>query len=146
MVDHVSFLHNAVQSGLRSVTDKFSTQKTESCLPEPRIADIQKQIIMVPVNDSAKTIFRIFATGTDFPDYDNVGWIMNDEITHCLLCGQEFGFFCYKHHCRACGNLICNECSLNRAIVKAIEELGLQRVCKACFHGEVSASSLLTTC
>lgn len=29
-----------------------------------------------------------------------VGWVVEDIITHCMICGGEFGVFNWKHHCR----------------------------------------------
>ena len=67
-----------------------------------------------------------------------VGWVLNDAFTDCMLCEEEFEIFNRsRHHCRACGNLICDECSLNRAIIQQLSgeksEVKGSRVCDQCY-------------
>jgi len=38
--------------------------------------------------------------------YSNVGWIINSEVSNCMVCTTEFGMFTYQHHCKACGNVV----------------------------------------
>lgn len=41
-------------------------------------------------------------------------WLPDDASTLCMKCGIEFGrvFGASRHHCRACGELICNSCTI----------------------------------
>lgn len=36
-----------------------------------------------------------------------IGWVHDADVQHCMLCRSDFGFFKRKHHCRACGSVIC---------------------------------------
>lgn len=38
-------------------------------------------------------------------------WENDDDVHQCALCGQQFTFFCRKHHCRKCGRIVCGSCS-----------------------------------
>ena len=64
-----------------------------------------------------------------------VGWVLNNQINSCMKCDIPFGMFHWRHHCRACGYLVCKRCGVKRLAIpelKAIESLS--RVCKGCFH------------
>jgi hypothetical protein len=36
-----------------------------------------------------------------------VGWVHDADVQHCMVCRSDFGFFKRKHHCRACGSVVC---------------------------------------
>lgn len=62
-------------------------------------------------------------------------WIPNSRILYCALCSNEFGQFDQKHHCRLCGNGLCNTCSSKS---KPVPERGWGdtsvRVCDRCYE------------
>lgn len=64
-----------------------------------------------------------------------VGWVVDFDIDFCMLCAKDFSWFRgrAKHHCRACGLLICYKCSPNMAEVPYLGEEKMSRVCKECF-------------
>ena len=41
-------------------------------------------------------------------------WEANDQSTACRRCQQSFSFIVRKHHCRKCGQLVCDKCSTQR--------------------------------
>lgn len=49
-----------------------------------------------------------------------IGWIIDDQIHNCMICDLTFSIVERRHHCRACGNVICNGCSLQRAAIKQL--------------------------
>lgn len=59
-------------------------------------------------------------------------WIPDDRVTMCQQCSCEFSAFFRRHHCRACGKVICRQCSANRVPLK-YREFKLSRVCDVCF-------------
>ena len=65
----------------------------------------------------------------------NVPWVIDGDCPRCLLCRAAFSTFRRRHHCRACGRLICHECLAN----KRIKVVSLQRdehasiVCVSCY-------------
>lgn len=61
----------------------------------------------------------------------DIGWVLNEGITCCLCCHKNFTKLARRHHCRACGSLICAECS-RMAKLAGFPTLGLQRVCMSC--------------
>uniref|UniRef100_A0A3B3ZJS4 FYVE, RhoGEF and PH domain containing 4b n=1 Tax=Periophthalmus magnuspinnatus TaxID=409849 RepID=A0A3B3ZJS4_9GOBI len=61
-------------------------------------------------------------------------WIRDNEVTMCMKCNEAFNPLTRRrHHCRACGCVVCWKCSDNKA---ALEYDGnkLNKVCKSCFH------------
>ncbi|CAJ1398930.1 unnamed protein product [Effrenium voratum] len=58
-----------------------------------------------------------------------VQWIPDDQVSECPLCTQRFGLSKRKHHCRACGRVVCSSCSASRLKINNKEE----RVCDTCY-------------
>eukprot|EP00039_Didymoeca_costata_P018375 m.333196 g.333196 ORF g.333196 m.333196 type:complete len:121 (+) comp17092_c0_seq1:290-652(+) len=42
-------------------------------------------------------------------------WKPDETRNTCRICDQSFGFMRWKHHCRFCGDLVCDDCSKTRA-------------------------------
>lgn len=40
-------------------------------------------------------------------------WEQDEKVTNCKLCVKEFSVSRRKHHCRRCGGIFCNECSVS---------------------------------
>jgi hypothetical protein len=59
-----------------------------------------------------------------------VVWKSNSSVTHCLICEVIFSLFKRKHHCRYCGEIICDKCSLNR--IQIYKSQGAVRICDQC--------------
>lgn len=59
-------------------------------------------------------------------------WIPDVRVTMCQLCTSEFTVTFRRHHCRACGKVVCSACSASRA---PLCYLGFRpvRVCDECF-------------
>ena len=76
--------------------------------------------------------------GTDFslrvtmrPDL----WVQDHLVDNCEMCGDEFGFFVRRHHCRFCGHIFCGTCS-DKIFPLAAEAGGRKeevRTCRKCF-------------
>ncbi|GLE01420.1 hypothetical protein PINS_up010250 [Pythium insidiosum] len=65
-------------------------------------------------------------------------WV-NDKDRHCChLCLKTFTNTRRKHHCRACGEIICRHCSLYKAVDLQSVGVTTLRVCKACMDGTQS--------
>jgi len=59
-------------------------------------------------------------------------WIPDSRATMCQLCTAAFTVTYRRHHCRACGKVICKSCSSNKV---ALEYLKFRsaRVCDECY-------------
>lgn len=41
-------------------------------------------------------------------------WESNDQVVDCRRCHRYFNFIVRRHHCRKCGQIICDKCSTQR--------------------------------
>ena len=82
-----------------------------------------------------RTIKRLYVRRPDVK-YVGVGWVINEDINFCMICAKQFGFFLYRHHCRSCGNLVCDGCSPYLFVLEELELDGEQRVCIQCYWGQ----------
>ncbi|XP_046879005.1 FYVE, RhoGEF and PH domain-containing protein 4-like isoform X2 [Hypomesus transpacificus] len=59
-------------------------------------------------------------------------WIRDKDVTMCMKCQEPFNALRRRHHCRACGCVVCSKCSDSKT---ALEYDGnkMNRVCKDCF-------------
>jgi hypothetical protein len=88
---------------------------------------------MITVGGNMKRVSRVFVDINVRPPLTSVGWVLDDNSTFCLECMRDFTFFFRRHHCRACGLLVCSACSLSAVYIDDYDnELGKQRVCKQC--------------
>lgn len=68
--------------------------------------------------------------------YAGVGWVVDADCDACMSCHTKFGMTKWRHHCRMCGNNICNSCSPHRVDLNDecdLQESGLSRVCNQCY-------------
>uniref|UniRef100_A0AAV2L3L8 FYVE, RhoGEF and PH domain-containing protein 6-like n=1 Tax=Knipowitschia caucasica TaxID=637954 RepID=A0AAV2L3L8_KNICA len=59
-------------------------------------------------------------------------WIQDSGATMCMICTCEFSLTWRRHHCRACGKVVCQSCSANKYRLKYLKDQWA-RVCNACF-------------
>ncbi|KAK7117137.1 hypothetical protein R3I94_022636 [Phoxinus phoxinus] len=58
-------------------------------------------------------------------------WIPDQRVTMCSICTSEFTLAWRRHHCRACGKVVCQACSTNEQPLKYMKNR-LGRVCDLC--------------
>ncbi|XP_077356067.1 FYVE, RhoGEF and PH domain-containing protein 4-like [Festucalex cinctus] len=60
-------------------------------------------------------------------------WIRDNEVTVCMKCREPFNALTRRrHHCRACGCVVCWKCSVHKAAL-AYDGNRLNKVCKSCY-------------
>ncbi|XP_044049424.1 FYVE, RhoGEF and PH domain-containing protein 6-like [Siniperca chuatsi] len=59
-------------------------------------------------------------------------WIPDLRTTMCMICTCEFTLTWRRHHCRACGKVVCQSCSSNKHCLEYLKNQ-LARVCDQCF-------------
>ena len=61
-------------------------------------------------------------------------WVPDTRVTMCGGCSAEFSLVLRRHHCRACGKVVCAQCSANKAPLR-YRQFESSRVCDACYEG-----------
>lgn len=59
-------------------------------------------------------------------------WVPDSRVTMCQLCTCEFTLTVRRHHCRACGQVVCSRCSSFRIELPYMRRK--QRVCDSCYE------------
>jgi hypothetical protein len=86
------------------------------------------------------SIRRAYAKCSTALDYRYVGWVFDDDVDSCMICGDYFTLFRRRHHCRVCGNLICGSCSTGTVRIKEIQSDEKMRACDNCYIGQEEVS------
>ncbi|KAH6922769.1 hypothetical protein HPB50_018982 [Hyalomma asiaticum] len=60
-------------------------------------------------------------------------WIPDQRVTMCQLCTSGFTFTHRRHHCRACGKVVCATCSSHRLPLPYLGSDKPVRICDDCF-------------
>ncbi|NXP75880.1 FGD6 protein, partial [Ramphastos sulfuratus] len=60
-------------------------------------------------------------------------WIPDTRATMCMICTSEFTLTWRRHHCRACGKIVCQACSSNKHGLDYMKHQPA-RVCDHCFR------------
>ncbi|GAB1295508.1 FYVE, RhoGEF and PH domain-containing protein 6 [Apodemus speciosus] len=60
-------------------------------------------------------------------------WIPDTRATMCMICTSEFTLTWRRHHCRACGKIVCQACSSHKCGLDYLKGQPA-RVCEHCFQ------------
>ncbi|OQR83382.1 hypothetical protein ACHHYP_14770 [Achlya hypogyna] len=71
-------------------------------------------------------------------------YVPSGSKSHCNLCNKKLLFF-YKHHCRVCGNVVCNRCREPAIVELPGDKIGGVKVCIACLSQFESTSSSISS-
>ncbi|XP_068639388.1 uncharacterized protein [Aristolochia californica] len=70
------------------------------------------------------------------PSMRGGAWVI--DASHCQGCASQFTFFNRKHHCRRCGGIFCNNCTINRMFLRGQGDSPV-RICDPCKRLEEAA-------
>eukprot|EP00466_Bigelowiella_natans_P021044 jgi/Bigna1/37041/e_gw1.17.16.1 len=60
-------------------------------------------------------------------------WVQDSSVSACPRCNKAFGVLERRHHCRYCGGVFCNSCSMRKIPVPQFGHTDPVRVCNDCF-------------
>ena len=100
---------------------------SESGLEEPSVIERASAVVTPPL---------VSVSAMD--DEPRVGyvrpfWVPDREALSCMRCDTKFNVIKRRHHCRACGKVLCNNCCNMRAKL-AYLDFQEDRVCSICYH------------
>jgi len=61
-------------------------------------------------------------------------WVPDQLVIQCTCCQAPFTLFRRRHHCRACGQIFCSDCSKFTKNLNCWGYHGPVRVCESCFN------------
>ena len=67
-------------------------------------------------------------------------WVRDEAVSMCMLCDVMFTRFRRRHHCRACGRVVCGNCSGYKAALE-FKNGKLEKVCEVCHRILVKGST-----
>ena len=59
-------------------------------------------------------------------------WKKDEDVVACNHCKRDFGTTFRRHHCRGCGKIFCDSCSLTRGEFPARNVFTPERLCAGC--------------
>ena len=60
--------------------------------------------------------------------------VIADSVSECQVCHNNFGVMTRRHHCRACGACVCEQCSREKVRIPSLDAKALFKVCNLCAH------------
>lgn len=122
----------------------YESERSDSPTLKLPSTDIEVPFIIVDIRQELLanfTFHRIFISTKECSEYERkVGWVLDEDISKCMICQTAFTAFLgfsSKHHCRACGSIVCGDCSSSTAVVVDINPTEELRVCDLCNWGQV---------
>lgn len=88
-------------------------------------------------------------------------WERNDNVLDCRRCHKQFNFIIRRHHCRKCGQIVCDTCSTQRVYLPPtdiiqpynipIHDLHIlsmqpQRICDSCDIVKKKSNNAMLEC
>lgn len=67
-------------------------------------------------------------------------WVRDEAVSMCMLCDVLFTKLRRRHHCRACGRVVCGSCSGYKAAME-FKNGKMEKVCEMCHRILVKGSS-----
>ena len=61
-------------------------------------------------------------------------WIDDEKVKFCTLCSIQFNLTLRRHHCRACGQIFCKNCSNKKTTIQTLGLYKPVRVCHNCYQ------------
>jgi hypothetical protein len=131
MTAHQHYIKNAVAKALSTLrADLEASIAGRGDSLGPTTLDIREMKMVF--DDNPTMVRRVYLETTDSSSLAFVGWVTNESMSHCMECIKSFSLFTRRHHCRACGSMLCSECCRSATCLKDFPELGVQRVCSRC--------------
>ncbi|XP_049783559.1 zinc finger FYVE domain-containing protein 9 [Schistocerca cancellata] len=116
-----------VQSTVSSESDSHSSPEMSESSP------VELPSSPVPQKPPANSE----TTHTLSPEERNLGkyppfWVPDADAQNCMLCNVKFSVIKRRHHCRACGKVLCSKCCSLKASLDYMDNAE-GRVCHPCF-------------
>jgi hypothetical protein len=82
---------------------------------------LKSDVLKIGILKSDPQSFYHTAFSLNMSGFRRAVWADDQTVTHCTKCRLEFNFKTYKHHCRKCGLIFCDECSHTKYIIPQVD-------------------------
>ena len=130
MAKHISLLQKIVNESMETLQRELDDFIDGIKVTDPIVIDIRESTMTL--DHSPVVVRRVFLRTDDSKSLSTVGWVVKHNVKNCLDCLKKFTKLAWRHHCRACGIMVCAECSTRVSYVEGFEHLGRMRVCNSC--------------
>lgn len=96
-------------------------------------SEISEDHILSPDVSHKILYHRVYLPHDSKRPYTDVGWVLTEDVTFCMLCRTQLSD---RHHCHACGNIMCGECNIEMAVIAELIKAGELHVCSMCYYGQ----------
>eukprot|EP00981_Chlorochromonas_danica_P007371 scaffold1699_cov252-Ochromonas_danica.AAC.5 len=134
MAHHIAFLKALVKRPFEELVNLHKAARREE--DDSFIIDLRKDLVALEDRPTRLEVVRCFVRTTDSHGLEDTGWVINESCRVCLRCGMAFGLFLWRHHCRICGLLVCNPCSMRSNPILDAPGLEHSRICRECWQCE----------
>ncbi|XP_063952083.1 FYVE, RhoGEF and PH domain-containing protein 2-like [Lytechinus pictus] len=127
-------------------TTRFRLERSPKSLEFETNTDEQKEEWMAVLLEAIKEMVRkkdSFKTSTTLSEKDDdyaiplgerpPSFVKDEDTTMCMKCGLEFSLTRRRHHCRACGVVVCGKCSKYTAPLP-YDDKRPNKVCSKCYY------------
>jgi hypothetical protein len=116
--------------------------------PSLEIDEVEAKPAHVPLLTPSPSIQTVTLPSSPLPPlpprFEAPIWLPNNYTSQCLVCFSPFTVLNRRHHCRYCGTLVCNSCSLYRVMLPTPHgTTEPERICDLCID---SAKSEFQVC
>ena len=100
------------------------------------------EVEVVACVENQDTVYRAYLCGESKEAY-SVGWVLNASAAICMHCDRAWSLTNRRHHCRACGDCICNRCSPQKVVLPNLRgnHGKSHRVCNVCALNTTTADA-----
>ncbi|CAG8803830.1 8724_t:CDS:2, partial [Cetraspora pellucida] len=81
------------------------------------VSNLQEPILDLTAPSTSVSMSRT-QTGIDMTNSQNkYKWENDEDVSECRLCNKKFRLWTRRHHCRRCGQVVCDQCSTGRVVM-----------------------------
>lgn len=135
MTSSMSSSNSDMSSQLMPINDS-SINRTPECLNDNVNSELPSHDVTNIQKSSERLAAAAHLINSTNISVNNIGkvqpyWIPDSMTIFCMLCNQKFSFIKRRHHCRACGLVLCSNCC---SLKSKLEYLGdtEARICIQC--------------
>lgn len=114
-------------------SDDFAPSIAIVPAPPPSAPPVESSDDLLHEASGGQAPFRTPGSLTSHPQLGKIPpyWVPDNATNFCMQCNQKFSLIKRRHHCRACGQLLCSACCCLKAKLQYMGDVEA-RVCISC--------------